>query len=489
MSIINLNALLNEILFQNREIDFREEDMMELFRNVNADFQHKQRVYEKMYDYYKGKTDARSQYKQIEERSNLFTNVNYFKKFIKEEVSYTVGNKITYESLSGNVDFIKNLEKQTHHWSENHDGDVMKYLLIFTRVYELYYRDVEGRFCSRVITPLNGYAYRNYAGKILFFIHSHSSQFEEDVEENGKIVTRRRTYYDVYTDKYIYYFNDQYKQIKERELHKFKSVPVSVGILTYEGYNDSLYADIKGLQDALETNLSDMANEISDFRNAYLFFKGCHIDDDELKSFKHRGAIEIHDQSGKADVKWLIKDINDTFIQNSLDRYTDLLYQVAAHINHNEKLQSNLSSLTLRSRLIALENKCTLNINSHKDIVKNRLRFLCEYLNSTELIEANKLDDKDIKITYTPNIPQDDAAVAQMLSSLPPGVISKTTSRGLFSFIHNPAREGELCDKEAEKEMDMMEDTYMKGPSVNNPAANNEPVMNGNNNAGDINEE
>ena len=29
----------------------------------------------------------------------------------------------------------------------------------------------------------------------------------------------------------------------------------------------------------------------------------------------------------------------------------------------------------------------------------------------------------------------------------------------------------------------------MKGPSVNNPAANNEPVMNGNNNAGDINEE
>ena len=99
------------------------------------------------------------------------------------------------------------------------------------------------------------------------------------------------------------------------------------------------------------------------------------------------------------------------------------------------------------------------------------------------------MDDKDIKITYTPNIPQDDAAVAQMLSSLPPGVISKTTSRGLFSFIHNPAREGELCDKEAEKEMDMMEDTYMKGPSVNNPAANNEPVMNGNNNAGDINEE
>ena len=52
------------------------------------------------------------------------------------------------------------------------------------------------------------------------------------------------------------------------------------------------------------------------------------------------------------------------------------MYQLACHINHNEKLQSNLSGITLRSRLIVLENKCSLEIKAHKNIVKNRLKYI-----------------------------------------------------------------------------------------------------------------
>ena len=49
------------------------------------------------------------------------------------------------------------------------------------------------------------------------------------------------------------------------------------------------------------------------------------------------------------------------------------MYQIACHINHNEKLQSNLSGVTLQSRLIVLENKCNALIKAHKNIVKNRI--------------------------------------------------------------------------------------------------------------------
>ncbi|MDY5098786.1 MULTISPECIES: phage portal protein [Clostridia] len=473
MSIVNLNVLMNEIVRGDRIIDFDKADMVELLANANYDFITKQAIYSKMYEYYKGDTDAKRKYKEISERSNLFANVNYFKKFVKEEVSYAVGNPITYESLSGNSDLIRKIELNTYHWDENHDSDLMKNLLIFTRGHEIYYRDDEGRFSARLVRPTDGYAYRDFNGNVLFFIYIHTSQFEEDVEEDGKVVRKRRTYYDVYTDKYIYYFDDQYKQIRDKEPHKFTcGVPVSVGVLTYEDYFDSLYSDSKGLQDALETNLSDIANEISDFRNAYLFFNGCTIEDEDLEKFKKRGAIEIGETGGKSDVKWLIKEINDTFIQNSLDRYIDLLYQITNHVNLNEKLQSNLSGVALRSRMIALEQKCTLNINAHKNMVKNRLKFLCDYMNATEIGLAGKYDYRDIKISYTPNIPQDDGATANMLSLLPEGTISKSTSRGLFSFVSNPTREKELCEEEMKQELDLMDDPYLNKAKIPIPNPN-----------------
>ena len=126
------------------------------------------------------------------------------------------------------------------------------------------------------------------------------------------------------------------------------------------------------------------------------------------------------------------------------------MYQIACHINHNEKMQSNTSSLALRSRLIALENKCELEEKAHKNIVKDRLKFLCRYLN---LKKSKTYDYKDIKALYTPNIPQDDLSTAQMLSQVPEKIISKDTSRGLFSFINNKVAEAEKVKTEQDEEL------------------------------------
>lgn len=125
------------------------------------------------------------------------------------------------------------------------------------------------------------------------------------------------------------------------------------------------------------------------------------------------------------------------------------MYQLACHINHNEKLQSNLSGVALRSRLIALENKCSLQTKAHKNIVKNRIRFLFLYL---DLKKNKKYDYKDVKAIYTPNVPSDDLSTAQMLAQIPEGTISKDTSRALFSFVNNKVVEAEKVKKEQEKE-------------------------------------
>lgn len=418
------------------DLDLTNPNHLKLIKKVNSLFTPLKTVYDKMYEYYKGNTDAMANYKFVTTRSNNKVNLNYIKKFVKEEVSYSVGKEIAYESISGNDEFIKDINYELAHWKSNHNSDLMKYLLIFTEVYELYYLNKNLEFTSKLIKPTDGYAFVDSFGNILFFIHYYKNKLNN------------KKYMDVYTDKYIYHLDSKFNIIETPSENHFKEVPISYGQLSEETTDDSLYKDIKGLQDASEINLSDISNEISDTRNAYLVFKNVTLDEDQATKMKEKGILIL--PGDRAAAEWLVKNINDTFIQNTVGTLEDKMYQIGCHINANEKMQSNTSSLALRARLNAMENKCSLNQNAHKDIVKNRIRFLCKYLK----FRKNKdYDYKDIKLKYTPNIPQDDLMMAQILSQVPEGTISLETARTQFSFIDNAQVEGERVNKEMEAQL------------------------------------
>jgi len=440
---LKISELIKKLFKKEIGLDLSNPEHLKLVKKAYGSYRVFRNIYLKMYRYYRGDTDAIRKYLFVTERSNLKINTNYIKKFIREEVAYTVGNDITYESRSDNDEIVENIEYYTAHWNELHDSDLMKYLLIFTKVYEIYYIDDNADFCSKIIKPTDGYAYfDSVSGKVLFFIHAFKNDFENTI-----------SYIDVYTSDKIYHFDSKFNEITQPTENIFGEVPVTIGDLTEEGVDDSLYKDLKGLQDAFETNLSDIGNEISDFRNAYLLFKNASVDPEKIPEMKKLGIIQLKNKN--SDAAWLIKNVNDTFIQNTLDRYEDVMYQLACHINHNEKLQSNLSGIALRSRLIVLENKCSLEIKAHKNMVKNRIRFLFKYL---DIKKNKKFDYKDVKFLYTPNIPSDDLATAQMLNQTPDGIISKDTARGLFSFINNKVTEGKKVDEENQEEMKSIPD-------------------------------
>ncbi|MGE5627817.1 MAG: phage portal protein [Solirubrobacterales bacterium] len=401
-----------------------------LLQNCFDEFLGRKDIFDKMYEYYKGNSDAIKNYKLVTQRSNNKTSVNYMKKFIKEEVSYSVGNDITYISKSSNGNIIRDIDYYTAHWSEKHDSDLAKIMLTFGFAYELYYTDNKSQFCSKIITPREGYAYVDDVGNILFFMHIYQKKFDSN------------TYIDVYDDNNIYHYDKDFKEIGKPDVHIFNVVPVGIAQVSIEQEEDTIYKDIKGLQDAYETNLSDISNEISDFRNAYLFVSGFQIDKDDLPNMKELGVIQVQTPDGKA--AWLIKNINDSFIQNTLSTIEDKIYQLTSHINHNEKMQSNLSGVALRSRLISLEEKCKLNQKAIADCIKVRLKMLFVYL---KFLKSIDYDYKDIKAKFTPNIPQDDLNTAQIINQLG-DKLSTETGLGLLSFINNPANELEKIKKQ-----------------------------------------
>lgn len=413
---------------------------LDLLDSCFSQFQMDWYIYEKMYWYYMGLTDtnrrhefiddftddltdSQAAYSFVNDRYNHKVSTNYIKKFVKEEVSYSVGIDVTYISRSGNEDIITAIQNNLAHWSADADINLCKNMLIYSTAYELYYLDENAQFCSKVVSPRHGYAYTDDNGNIIFFMHVFRKQFDTNI------------CIDIYTKDEIIHCNEVFDEIADRDANVFGVVPVGVAQLSEEGWLDTIYNDIKSLQDAYETNLSDISQEITEFRNAYLWLNNIAIKDDDLPEMKRKGVMQTKGNSGQA--QWLIKNINDTFIQNTLNTLEDKMYQMSAHINNHEKMQSNTSSLALRARLISLEEKCKLNQKALANCIKTRLQMLFIYINS---LKGTNYDYKDIKTKFTPNIPSDDMVNAQIIAQLG-DKLSIETGLAQLSFVENPKEE------------------------------------------------
>ncbi|NFN81227.1 phage portal protein [Clostridium botulinum] len=422
---------------------------IELLNNIKSDFETRKIIYDKMYDYcVTGKSEAYREYKHNPKRSNLKVRTNFIKKFIKEEVAYLVSNKITYTSKTDNKEELDFLEKKTAHWDKNHEKMLLRDMLSFGSVYELYYttkRNNEIMFNSKIISPRDGYVFADDFGNITMFLRFYKKKFDT------------KLYIDIYTPEYIYHVDESFEKVEEPTINRFGEVPVRVGTISQYKEHDTLFNELKDLQDAFETNLSDIVNEISDYRLAYLIFSGCQIDTTkkdeygktQLDYLKEKGAMSVNEKDSK--IYFLTKDINDTFVQNTLNTLKKNMYEISNHIDTNEKLQSNLSGSAIRNRLIGLEQRVKDSEGSMKNIIQGRLYFLFKLFNK---LEKTNYDYRDISAKFTLNIPQDDVSIAQIISQIPDGILSKQTARTLFSFMYNSDREQKLIYAEKQKELE-----------------------------------
>lgn len=414
----------------------------ELLDNIKSDFEARKLVYDKIYDYcVTGKSEAYKEYKHNPKRSNLKVRTNFIKKFIKEEVSYLLSNKPTYISKSDNSKEIEFINFKLSHWNKNHDKMLLRDMLSYGSVFELYYTSEIGDevlFNSKIVSPRDGYLLTDDFGNAKMFLRFFKKKFDN------------KQYIDIYTSDFIYHVDDGFEEVSKPTENVFGEVPIKVGHVSAYKEHDTLFNELKDLQDAYETNLSDIVNEISDYRLAYLIMLGCNIDyktkdehgKTQLDYMKEKGIINASEKD--VIIKFLTKDINDTFVQNTLDVLKKNIYEISNHIDTNEKLQSNTSGSALRNRLIGLEQRVRDSEGSMKNIIQGRMYFLFKLFNKLESINY---DYRDVSVKFTLNIPQDDLLMAQTLSQFGIGEnISLKTALAQLSFVNNPDQEIKLIE-------------------------------------------
>ena len=105
---------------------------------------------------------------------------------------------------------------------------------------------------------------------------------------------------------------------------------------------------------------------------------------------------------------------------------------------------SNASGIALKSRLIALTQRCSINEGAFRELLKTRLRIAFTYLS---ISKNEHYDWKNINIRFTPTIPNDDTVTADIISKLD-GKLSAETGLSLLSFVENGKAEYERAQNE-----------------------------------------
>ncbi|MDF2589840.1 MAG: phage portal protein family [Anaerocolumna sp.] len=381
--------------------------------------------YIKMRDYYNGEHDIVATYKRETNRNNYISINNFIQKFIDEEIQYTLGNAVSFTSMSGNNEIINAIDNSLFHFKANHNQLLMKELEIYGTCYELSYIDRKGRYCTRILNPTNAIIYTDEDEVPQIFIHFYKRQYDDN------------QYKDIYYNdgRIEIYKNDALINTKQ---HIFKGCPVSICQMDIE---QTIYCKIKRLNDAYNQIVSDQVNVIADYRNAYLVVVGAEVDEVAANTLKEKGILNL--TSKDSTVSWLLKEMNDQYIQNMIGNLKNSMYENCNHIDGNEKLQSNTSSLAIRSRLIFLENRCKTMFDIVSDTIYDRLERLFEYLSLKNLT----YNVKDIRISYTPNIPIDIITIVQAISQLGDKISLETALKQL-PWVENPSQEIEKIKAE-----------------------------------------
>lgn len=208
----------------------------------------------------------------------------------------------------------------------------------------------------------------------------------------------------------------------------------------------------------LDRALSQKANQVEYFDNAYLYMLGIQLEKDrdtgqpmlDLKNDRFIYAPADTAVNGK--IGFVSKPDGDNMQENLINRLTEWIFQTAMIPNMNDQAFSgNSSGVALQYKLLPMKNRAS---NKERKFVHS-LRHLYQIIFSvgTVLPDSSKNKWQDLSFQFTRNMP---ANIADEVNSAvnASGIVSKETALSLLSFIDDPKSEINRMDKEKDEEME-----------------------------------
>lgn len=415
---------------------------------------------EKLLKYYNNKNDKISNrvYKNKNKPKNRLSHP-YAQYITDTAVGYLLGKPIAYTTEDKKL-----LEEITDIFKYNDEADnnttLAKMASIYGYAYEIMYIDKFAKPRFKAIDPSQLIVcYDNTLEENIILAIRY---YDEIVRVNDK--DEKMTRLEIYTkpienDKGQIIANgkiirgtieDNNITLSDEEDCYFDDIPVNVYI-----NNDELYGDFEkviSLIDAYDQSQSDTANDFELFTNCMLVVNGELIDDEQAKDLNDINLIQF--LNSDSDAKYLIKDIQDTALENYKNRLNEDIHRFSFVPNmSDESFSNNASGVAMKFKLMGLENLVGVKESKFKKGLMRRIELLCAY---TKMKNNSDYSYLAIEPVFTRNTPNNELELSQIMQNLT-GILSEETIIGMSPRVSDIQAEIKKKENEANK---LYEDNY-----------------------------
>jgi SPP1 family phage portal protein len=392
--------------------------------------------------------------------------VNFPKYIVDTMNGFFIGNPIkTVAKDDAVAEYVEHFEKYND--MDNTNSALSTNCGIFGKCYEMYYADEDTELCAAFLSPID--AFMIYDDSIiqrpLYFVRRYT---DRNGVEYGSVSNSVGVRYFTVTGGLRW--NDTEGEGEAWKPHNFKGVPAVeyIGNEIRQGLFEPVMSDINAYNKAI----SEKANDVDYFADAYLKVLGLKIEDEDIKFIRDSRVINLYgdDDISKFVAEFMDKPSNDTAQENLLDRLERHIFQIAMVANISDENFGGSSGTALQYR--------TLNMSNLMEDKKRRFtsglnrRYKLIFSHPAAKVPADAWEQ--LEFIFTPNLPKNLLEESQIAQNLE-GVVSRKTQLSTLSIVDNVQEELDAIEEENKEPEESIVDKVMFG-KVETPTENTEGV-------------
>lgn len=371
--------------------------------------------------------------------------VNFAKYIVDTMNGFFLGNPIKI-SVDGEAEDIKKYVEFLDQYNDQDDNnaELSKLCSIFGNGYEMYYVDPIGNVGITYLSPIDGFMI--YDDSILqrerYFVRLY---IDDDQVLHGSVAD----------DENVRWFTIKGKLVwdEDEKKHGFEGVPATEYVENRERIG--IFEPVLTMINAYNKAISEKANDVDYFADAYLKVLGAYLDKDDVKSIRDDRIINFDGEADKLNVDFLQKPDGDTTQEHLIDRLEKLIFHISMVANISDENFGTSSGIAMKYKLQAMHNLEKTKERKFTSGMNRRYRLIF----SNPVSGMKNEDWVKLHYKFTPNIPANVLEETEIAGNLD-GIVSQETQLGTLSIVDNVQAEIDKLEEEQKKNQD---DAIMRG--------------------------
>lgn len=425
------------------------EDLLQKLLDIHST---EAKEYQQRQDEYESKHAILDAPKKADHKPDNRIVVNFCKYIVDTFNGFFIGIPVKVTSEDDTIAaYVDELDSYNDQDSKN--SELSKIMSIYGKGYEMYFTDEDSELCTAYLSPVE--AFMVFDDSILkrpmFFVRRFRD-FED--KEHGSVSDGVNVRHFSITGGVRW--TDEWKP------HYFPGVPATEFVENAE--EQSLYFPVLTNINAYNKAISEKANNVEYFSDAYLKILGAKLDQEGLDHLKDNRIINMEgEDAAKIIVEFLSKPDSDGTEEHFLDRLERLIFHNSMVANISDDSFGTASGIALKYKVLNMLNLFQNKKQKFTSGLKRRYKLLFGHPAS----KVNADAWKQLDFYFTPNLPANILEEAQIAAQME-GITSHHTQLKVLSVVDDVEAELDRIDDENKASEETIVDQMMFGKGANN---------------------